>query len=49
MKNEHKESFEQMKIAGSLASQTLDVVTSYIKPGVSTKEIEAIYIDYMQK
>ena len=32
--------FEQIKIAGSLAAKTLDEITSFIKPGVSTKKIE---------
>ena len=48
MSNNYKESFEQMKIAGSLASQTLDVVTSYIKPGVSTKEIDNICYEHIR-
>ena len=34
--NNYKESFEQIKIAGSLAAETLDEVTAYVKPGVTT-------------
>ena len=33
----YKETFEQMKIAGSLAAETLDEVTSYVKPGIATE------------
>ena len=36
MKNNYTESFDQMKIAGSLAADTLDDITSYVKRGVSS-------------
>ena len=39
----YKESFEKIKIAGSLAANTLDEITSYIKPGISTNEIRDEY------
>ena len=42
MKNNYKESFEQMRIAGSLAAKTLDEITSYVLPGVSTKKLDKI-------
>ena len=42
MKNNYKESFEYMKIAGSVAAQALDEVTSYVKPGVSTEQLDKI-------
>jgi len=48
MKNEYRESFEQMKIAGSLAAQTLDEITKYIKPGISTKKIDKICYEYIR-
>ena len=35
----YKEKFEKMKVAGKLAAQTLDMLTDYIKPGVSTEKI----------
>ena len=37
--NDFKEKFERMKIAGSLASKTLDMLTSEIKEGISTNKI----------
>ena len=40
MKNNYKEIFEQMSVAGSLAAKTLDEVTSYVKPGITTKELD---------
>jgi len=48
MKNEYRESFEQMKIVGSLAAQTLDEITKYIKPGISTKKIDKICYEYIR-
>jgi len=40
MSNDYKESFEQTKIAGSLAAKALDEVTSYVKPGVTTGRLD---------
>ena len=34
--NNYTEKFEKMRIAGKLASQTLDMLTENIKEGVST-------------
>ena len=48
MKNIYKESFEQMKAAGSLAAQTLDEITSYIKPGISTEKIDNMCHEYIK-
>ena len=42
MKNNYKESFEQMSIAGSLAAETLDEVTSHVKPGITTEQLDKI-------
>jgi len=42
------ESFEQMRTAGSLAAETLDEITSYIKPGISTKKIDNICYEYIR-
>ena len=42
MKNNYKESFEQMRIVGNLAAQTLDEITSHVKPGVDTDIIDII-------
>ncbi len=44
----YKETFEQMKIAGSLAAETLDEVTSYIKPGVATVNIDKICYEFIR-
>ena len=38
--NDYKEKFEKMKIAGNLASKTLDMLTGEIKQGVSTEKID---------
>ena len=38
----YKESFEQIKIAGSLAADALDEVTSQIKTGITTQKIDKI-------
>ena len=48
MKNNYKESFEQMKIAGSLAAETLDEVTPYVKPGISTKKLDKICYEFIR-
>ena len=48
MVNNYKESFEQMRIAGSLAADTLDEITSYVKPGVTTDKLNKIcYVVYV--
>jgi len=48
MKNDYKESFEQISIAGSLAAETLDEVTSYVKPGVTTEELDKICYEFIR-
>ena len=48
MNNNYKESFEQIKIAGSLAAETLDEVTAYVKPGVSTKKLDKICYEFIK-
>ena len=47
MSLDYKESFEQIEIAGSLAAETLDEVTSYVKPGVSTSKLDKICYEYI--
>ena len=42
MKNNYKESFEQIKVAGSLAAATLDEVTAHVKPGITTEQLDKI-------
>jgi methionyl aminopeptidase len=48
MKVDYKESFEQIKIAGSLAADTLDEVTQYVKPGVSTDKLDKICYEFIR-
>ena len=48
MSNDYKESFEQIKIAGSLAAETLDEITKFIKPGVSTDELDKICYEFIR-
>ena len=48
MSKDYKEAFEQMEIAGSLAAETLDEVTSYVKPGVSTAKLDEICYEYIR-
>ena len=48
MKNNYKESFEQMKIAGRLAAQTLDEVTPLVKPGVKTSELDKFCYEFIR-
>ena len=44
----YKESFDKTKTAGRLAADTLDEVTSYIKPGISTNEIDKICYEFIK-
>ena len=48
MKNNYKESFEKIRVAGSLAAQTLDEVTPFVKPGVTTEELDKICYEYIR-
>ena len=48
MTSDHSESFEQIKIAGSLAAAALDEVTSYVKPGVSTNILDKICYEFIR-
>nr|WP_294863749.1 type I methionyl aminopeptidase [uncultured Pseudogulbenkiania sp.] len=41
------EDIEKMRIAGRLASEVLDYITPYIKPGVTTEELDKLCHDYM--
>tara|TARA_B100001123_G_C15250327_1_gene1002533 strand:- start:935 stop:1711 length:777 start_codon:yes stop_codon:yes gene_type:complete len=48
MTNNYKQSFEQIKIAGDLAAKTLDEVTSYVKPGITTDTINKICYEFIK-
>ena len=48
MSSNYKESFDQIKIAGSLAAEALDEVTSYVKPGVTTAKLDKICYEFIR-
>ena len=48
MSLDYKENFEQIKIAGRLAADTLDEVTSFVKPGVSTDKLDKICYEFIR-
>ncbi len=48
MNKNYKESFEKIQIAGSLAASTLDEVTTYVKPGVTTDKIDKICYEFIK-
>jgi len=48
MKNNYKEYFEQMRIAGSLGAKTLDEITSHVKPGISTEKLDKICYEFIR-
>ena len=48
MKTDYKESFDQAKIAGSLAAEALDEVTQYVIPGVSTEKLNKLCYEFIR-
>ena len=46
--NDYKEKFEKMKIAGGLASKTLDMLTNEIKEGISTNKIDKLGFEFIR-
>ena len=44
----YSEKFEKMKIAGDLAARTLDMLTNYIKPGVTTNYIDNLGYEFIK-
>ena len=48
MSNNYIEKFEKMRIAGKLASQTLDMLTDFIKPGISTEKIDNLSYEFIK-
>ena len=48
MSTDYKESFEQIKIAGAVAAETLDEVTPYVKPGVNTDKLDKICYEFIK-
>jgi methionyl aminopeptidase len=47
MNNNYKDYFEQIKIAGALAAETLDEITSLVKPGVTTDKLDKICYEFI--
>jgi methionyl aminopeptidase len=45
---DYKEKFEKMRVAGKLASQTLDMLTDNIKEGVSTDYIDKLGYEFIR-
>ena len=44
----YKEKFEKMRVAGNLASKTLDMLIDFIKPGISTDKIDQLAFDFIK-
>ena len=48
MSIDYKESYEQIKIAGAIAAETLDEVTPYVKPGINTDKLDKICYEFIK-
>ena len=48
MNKNYSEKFEKMSVAGKLAAQTLDMITEYIKPGISTNKIDQLAYEFIR-
>ena len=46
--SDYKEKFEKMRVAGKLAAQTLDMLTDYIKEGVTTNYIDKLGYEFIR-
>ena len=46
--SDYSEKFEKMRIAGKLASKTLDMLTEHVKPGISTDKIDALGYEFIR-
>ena len=46
--NNYLEKFEKMRIAGSLASKTLDMITDYVKEGIATNYIDKLCYEFIR-
>ena len=42
------EKFEKMRVAGKLASKTLDMLTDYVKPGISTDRLDELSYEFIK-
>ena len=48
MNKNYLEKFQKMSVAGKLAAQTLDMITEYAKPGVSTNKIDQLCYEFIR-
>jgi len=48
MKSNYSEKFEKMRLAGNLASMTLDMITSYVKPNIATNKIDKLCYEFIR-
>ena len=46
--NNYLDKFEKMRVAGKLASKTLDMITNYIKPGINTNKIDQLCYEFIR-
>ena len=46
--SDYLEKFEKMRIAGSLASKTLDMITEYVKEGIATNHIDKLCYEFIK-
>ena len=46
--NNYSEKFEKMRIAGKVASKTLDMITDHIKPGITTEKIDQMCYEFIK-
>ena len=46
--NNYSEKFEKMRVAGKLAAECLDMITEYIKPGITTNKIDKLCYEYIK-
>ena len=42
-----QQDIEKMRVAGRLAAEVLDYITPFVKPGVTTNELNQLCHDYM--
>ena len=49
MNKNDSELFEKMHIAGKLAAKTLDELTPFVKPGVTTNFLDKICYEYIKE
>ena len=45
---DYLEKFEKMRVAGKLAAKTLDMLTDFIKPGITTDKIDTLSYEFIR-